>query len=82
LLEYSIKCHGREGRRMDESDKNLYSSQGLSEAEVVSQRQLFGPNILPTARGRSSFSILIDQFKNPLIYIILVAAAISLIMGE
>lgn len=67
---------------MDESDKNSYSTQGLSEAEVVSQRQLFGPNILPTARGRSSFSILIDQFKNPLIYIILVAAAISLIMGE
>jgi Ca2+-transporting ATPase len=82
MLEYSMKCHSREGRKMAESDKNLYSTQGLSEAEVVSQRQRYGPNILPTARGRSAFSILIDQFKNPLIYIILVAAAISLIMGE
>jgi len=67
---------------MAESDKNLYSARGLSKAEVVSQRQIYGPNILPTARGRSAFSILIDQFKNPLIYIILVAAGISLIMGE
>jgi Ca2+-transporting ATPase len=67
---------------MVESDNNLYSAQGLSKTEVALQRQLYGPNILPTAKGRSALSILIDQFKNPLIYIILVAAAISLIMGE
>ena len=65
-----------------QTEKSNYASQGLSEAEVLAQRQIYGANKLPTAKGRSAWSILISQFKNPLIYIILVAAAISLIMGE
>ena len=59
-----------------------YLSQGLSAAEVLAQRAIYGENVLPAAKGRSAWSILLSQFINPLIYIILVAAAISLVMGE
>ncbi|MEQ8201059.1 MAG: cation-transporting P-type ATPase, partial [Syntrophomonadaceae bacterium] len=55
---------------------------GLSAHEVLAQREIYGENILPAAKGRTPWSILIAQFINPLIYIILVAAAISLLMGE
>lgn len=61
---------------------NLYSLHGLTEAEVLSQRRIFGKNILPAPKGVSAWTILFSQFKSPLIYIILVAAAISILMGE
>jgi len=56
--------------------------QGLSAAEVASQRARYGRNSLPTQKGPSLWSILLGQFKSPLVYIILVAAAISLLAGE
>jgi len=62
--------------------KNTFIDSGLSEAEAAEQIKLSGPNVLPAAKGRSALSILLDQFRNPLIYIVLVAAAISLLMGE
>jgi Ca2+-transporting ATPase len=67
---------------MDSHDKSAFISTGLSEAAAEEQMKLSGPNVLPASKGRSALSILLDQFKNPLIYIILVAAAISLLMGE
>lgn len=56
--------------------------QGLSSAEVLQQRSKYGENTLPTKKGPSAFSIFLGQFKSPLVYIILVAAAISLVVGE
>jgi len=61
---------------------NLYSLHGLTEAEVLSQRRIFGKNTLPAPKGISAWTILFSQFKSPLIYIILVAAAVSILMGE
>jgi len=61
---------------------DLNKARGLSEAEVLSQRAIFGENVLPEAKGRSAWSIFLAQFKNPLIYIIFAAAIISLLMGE
>ena len=55
---------------------------GLSSAEVAEARQRYGPNKLPEARQVSAWSILAQQFLSPLIYIILVAAVVSLIAGE
>ncbi len=55
---------------------------GLSSAEVAEARRRYGPNKLPEARRVSAWSILAQQFLSPLIYIILVAAIVSLIAGE
>jgi Ca2+-transporting ATPase len=55
---------------------------GLSSAEVAEARRRYGPNKLPEARQVSAWSILAQQFLSPLIYIILVAAVVSLIAGE
>jgi Ca2+-transporting ATPase len=55
---------------------------GLTDAEVIESRRQHGENRLPEEKGISAWTILISQFKSPLVYIILVAAAISLAVGE
>ncbi len=59
-------------------DANL----GLSAEEVLARRAQFGENRLPAEKGISVWSILLAQVKSPLVYIILVAALVSLIVGE
>ena len=58
------------------------SIRGLTEAEVRERRERYGENVLPSARGPTAWSILLDQFKSPLVYIILIAAVISVVAGE
>jgi len=55
---------------------------GLTSNEALELRKKFGLNKLPEKGGRSWLTILMAQFKNPLIYIITVAAIISLIIQE
>lgn len=57
---------------------NPQNFNGLSHEEVQSRREKYGQNILPTEKLRSGWNIFFSQFKSPLIYIILVAALISL----
>ncbi|MFA5080531.1 MAG: HAD-IC family P-type ATPase [Candidatus Paceibacterota bacterium] len=56
--------------------------QGLSEAEVIVLREKFGKNIISLKESDSWFSILINQFKSPLIYILIVIAALSILFGK
>ena len=64
------------------SHVNSNKMQGLSETEVKKRLQRDGYNILPDVERKTIFSIFISQFKNPLIYILLLAAVIIFIVGE
>ena len=55
---------------------------GLTADEVLARRQQYGENTLPVEEGVSAWTILLNQFKSPLVYIILVAAGVSLAVGE
>jgi len=55
---------------------------GLTGSEVAEKRKRFGANTLPEKEGRDPLIIYLSQFKNPLIYIVSVAAAISFVLGE
>ncbi len=55
---------------------------GLSNAEATSRLQQYGPNELQSARRISPWEILLEQFKNVLILILLAATAISLFLGH
>ena len=58
------------------------SPQGLS-TESVQQRLLeFGSNSLPRKKAAGPFLIFFRQFANPLIYILLIAAILSLVVKE
>ncbi len=60
----------------------IATSNGLSTAEALQRLREFGPNALPEGKRASAWSIFFNQFKNPLIYVILAAALISLLMQE
>jgi Ca2+-transporting ATPase len=55
---------------------------GLSAEEVAERRAKFGENRLPSEKSISAWTILLNQLKSPLVYIILAAAGISLFLGE
>jgi len=54
---------------------------GLSEAQVLERRREFGENVLPAEKTVSGWTILFNQLKSPLVYIILAAAVVSLVVG-
>ncbi|NHJ01742.1 MAG: HAD family hydrolase [Candidatus Heimdallarchaeota archaeon] len=57
-------------------------NEGLNSTEVIKKKAIYGENRLPEKKGRSTFMIYISQFKNPLIYIISLAAIISLLLEQ
>jgi Ca2+-transporting ATPase len=57
-------------------------TRGLTTAEAQARLQQFGPNELQAARRVSPWEILLEQFKNVLILILLGATAISLFLGH
>jgi len=68
---------------MDEVFRRLETEpDGLSSAEVEKRQEEYGKNELPKGKGPSLLGIILGQFANPLIYILLVAAAVSAVIGE
>jgi len=56
--------------------------EGLSAAEADSRLEEYGPNSLPEGKQRSLASMVLDQFKDFLIGLLIVAAVISGLLGE
>ncbi len=59
-----------------------YKPDGLSRSEVAERLKSYGPNSLPEPRLSSVATYFLRQFLSPLIYILLLAAAVSLMLGE
>jgi Ca2+-transporting ATPase len=58
------------------------SPEGLSQDEAARRLARFGPNVLREEQGVSPWEILLGQFKNFLILLLLAATVISLLLGE
>jgi P-type Ca2+ transporter type 2C len=58
------------------------SRDGLDEGEVQERRRKHGANALPEARPPTVGQIILHQFQSPLIYILLIAGAVSLLIGD
>jgi P-type Ca2+ transporter type 2C len=56
--------------------------EGLTSAEAARRLAAWGPNLLEAVRRASPWTLLLAQFKNVLIVILLIAAALSLFMGH
>lgn len=69
-----------------EAEKVMYelasTYQGLSSAEVARRQAESGLNMLVAAKQRSKWTILLGQFKDVMILILIAAAAISFFVGE
>jgi P-type Ca2+ transporter type 2C len=58
------------------------TSSGLSNEDAANRQAQYGKNILPGRKSLHPLAIFLHQFKNPLIYILLVASVISLAIGD
>jgi len=58
------------------------SESGITKDEAKIRLEQIGPNKLPTPKPPTLLQIFLGQFLNPLIYILLAAAAVSLAIGE
>jgi len=68
----------------EEAVKKLNSDtkNGLAEEEVKIRREKFGWNLLPEEKPFSKLRIFLEQFKNPLIYILVIAGIVTLILRD
>lgn len=55
---------------------------GLGEEEIALRQKEFGKNKLPEEKGLPWFRIFSQQFQNPLIYILLIAAIVTFVLKE
>jgi hypothetical protein len=55
---------------------------GLSDEEAAARLAHYGPNTLPRREPPSLFEIVLRQFRSPLIYLLGIAAGVSLVIGE
>lgn len=55
---------------------------GLTSEEVKVRQQQYGLNILPEKPPPGNLSLIIQQLKNPLVYVLLLAGVVTLIIGH
>jgi len=58
------------------------SDSGLSQVEAERRQQEYGPNLLPEKGPTPLWLIVLRQFVNPLIYILVAAAVVSVAIGD
>jgi magnesium-transporting ATPase (P-type) len=67
----------------DEILKKLHTSrQGLNDDEARRNLSVFGQNTLPGKKIPGIFEVILHQLVNPLIFILIIAAIASAIVGE
>uniref|UniRef100_A0A8C4EDP7 Calcium-transporting ATPase n=1 Tax=Dicentrarchus labrax TaxID=13489 RepID=A0A8C4EDP7_DICLA len=60
---------------------NVNESTGLSLEQVKKQREQYGPNELPAEEGKSLWELVVEQFEDLLVRILLLAACISFVLA-
>ena len=61
---------------------DTHATDGLTDAEARSRLERYGPNQLPRAATAGPLRRLLGQLRNPLVYVLLAAAAITLALGD
>lgn len=61
---------------------NADERQGLTEAEAARRLQVNGPNEMKEARKKTCLESFFEQLNDPLIYVLMVAAAVSIFLKE
>jgi len=69
-------------KKVDPSLLDTSLETGLSTGEAQKRLEKFGENLLPEEKPLSSLTVLLSQFKSPLVYILLGAGVVTAILGE
>jgi magnesium-transporting ATPase (P-type) len=55
---------------------------GLTDSQVLKNRQTYGPNVLPRKKGFTIWSLIINQFADIIVWILFGAAILSFMLQE
>lgn len=66
---------------MDKQTSHNVDSQGLTDAQVLESRLEYGDNVLTPPKRVSLWKLYIEKYRDPIIQILLIAIAISLILA-
>ena len=78
-----MKDHRWYSKKIDSVYNELNTStNGLSQKEAESRVQKYGKNELPKKKKDSIFKIILGEFMDPIVILMLVAMAASLVVGE
>ena len=70
-------------KKIEDIEKELETSnKGLSKEEVLNRQQKYGKNTLPKKEQDSILKIFFNEFKDPMVILLLVAILASIIAGE
>ena len=58
------------------------SNKGLTTKEVTERQKKYGKNVLPQKEQDSIFKIFLNEFKDPMIILLLFAIIVSVVTGE
>ena len=58
------------------------TQRGLSDFDASGRVAVFGKNVLPKQKKLSRTKLFFQQFRNPLIYIVIIAASVSYVIGH
>jgi len=61
---------------------NVKSTHGLSDSEIVSNRLKHGPNELPQPKSKPDWQLFLEQFNDPIIYILIIAGIVNAFVAE
>ena len=65
-----------------EKQLNTDTKQGLTGGEVLARQKTYGKNELAKEKKKGIVSMILEQLNEPLIFVLFVAAAVSLLLGE
>ncbi|MDF2535555.1 MAG: calcium-translocating P-type ATPase, SERCA-type, partial [Bacillales bacterium] len=86
MLDRGIVVMAKTAQEMNQEELqaklNVQIRQGLSVQEAADRLEKFGPNELMDGEKKSSLKLLLNQFKDFMVYVLLVAIVISAILGE
>jgi len=80
-MQKSEKWHSISWKKAVEK-MNSNVKEGLSYKEVKVRQQEYGKNLLPEEKPLSKLKVLLDQFKSPLMYILIIAGGVVLFFKE
>ncbi len=70
-------------KKIEEISKELQTSdKGLTKKEVIERQQKYGKNILPKKESDSIFKMFFNEFKDPMVILLLFATIASFLAGE
>lgn len=70
-------------KKIKDIEKELeVNKKGLSKQEVLERQQKFGKNVLPKKEKDSILKIFFNEFKDPMIILLLAAIVVSFVAGE